>query len=39
LVDKLRLAKAHPGTLVTLRRCIGGPAAGGEANGLVIGSG
>ncbi len=27
LVDELRLAKARPGTLVTLRRCIGDPAA------------
>jgi anti-sigma regulatory factor (Ser/Thr protein kinase) len=29
LVDELRLAKARPGTLVTLRRRIGDPAAGG----------
>ena len=29
LVDELRLAKARPGTLVTLRRCIGDPAVGG----------
>src|SRR6266704_1762359 len=31
LVDELRLAKARPGTLVTLRRCIGDPAVGGLA--------
>ncbi len=30
LVDELRLAKACPGTLVTLRRCIGDSAAIGE---------
>ena len=30
LVDELRLAKARPGTLVTLRRCIGDSAAIGE---------
>ncbi len=35
LVDELRLAKARPGTLVTLRRCIGGPAVGGSPNGPV----
>ena len=35
LVDELRLAKARPGTLVTLRRCIGGPAVGGLPNGPV----
>jgi anti-sigma regulatory factor (Ser/Thr protein kinase) len=33
LVDELRLAKARPGTLVTLRRCIGDPAVGGLPNG------
>jgi anti-sigma regulatory factor (Ser/Thr protein kinase) len=32
LVDELRLAKARPGTLVTLRRRIGDPAAGGLPN-------
>jgi hypothetical protein len=30
LVDELRLAKGRPGTLVTLRRCIGDSAAIGE---------
>jgi anti-sigma regulatory factor (Ser/Thr protein kinase) len=35
LVDELRLAKARPGTLVTLRRCIGDPAVGGLRNGPV----
>jgi hypothetical protein len=30
LVDELRLAKARPGTLVTLRRRIGDPAATGQ---------
>jgi hypothetical protein len=30
LVDELRLAKARPGTLMTLRRCIGDSAAIGE---------
>jgi anti-sigma regulatory factor (Ser/Thr protein kinase) len=35
LVDELRLAKARPGTLVTLRRCIGDPAAVGSPDGPV----
>jgi anti-sigma regulatory factor (Ser/Thr protein kinase) len=35
LVDELRLAKARPGTLVTLRRCIADPAVGGLHNGPV----
>jgi len=35
LVDELRLAKARPGTLVTLRRCIGDRAVGGSPNGPV----
>ena len=39
LVDELRLAKARPGTLVTLRRCIGDPTAGGVPNGPVAASG
>jgi anti-sigma regulatory factor (Ser/Thr protein kinase) len=39
LVDELRLAKARPGTLVTLRRCIGDPAVGGVPNGPVAVSG
>jgi anti-sigma regulatory factor (Ser/Thr protein kinase) len=39
LVDELRLAKARPGTLVTLRRCIGAPAVGGLPNGPVAGNG
>jgi two-component sensor histidine kinase len=30
-----QLAKARPGTLVTLRRCIGDPAVGGLPNGPV----
>jgi anti-sigma regulatory factor (Ser/Thr protein kinase) len=30
LVDELRLAKARPGTLVTLRRCIGPPPSAGR---------
>jgi anti-sigma regulatory factor (Ser/Thr protein kinase) len=29
LVDELRLAKARPGTLVTLRQCIGAPPSAG----------
>ena len=33
LVDEVRLAKARPGTLVTLRRCIGDPAGGELPNG------
>jgi anti-sigma regulatory factor (Ser/Thr protein kinase) len=33
LVDELRLAKARPGTLVTLRRCIADLAAGGLPHG------
>src|SRR5262245_44348190 len=33
LVDELRLAKARPGTLVTLRRRIGDPALGGLPSG------
>jgi anti-sigma regulatory factor (Ser/Thr protein kinase) len=42
LVDEVRLAKARPGTLVTLRRCIGDPAVGavgGLPNGPVAGNG
>jgi anti-sigma regulatory factor (Ser/Thr protein kinase) len=39
LVDELRLAKGRPGTLVTLRRCIGDPAAGGLLHDPVAGSG
>jgi anti-sigma regulatory factor (Ser/Thr protein kinase) len=39
LVDELRLAKARPGTLVTLRRCIGDPTAGGLPHDPVAGSG
>lgn len=35
LVDELRLAKARPGTLVTLRRCVADPAVGGLPNGLA----
>jgi len=35
LVDELRLAKARPGTLVTLRRCIGDPAIGELPDGPV----
>jgi anti-sigma regulatory factor (Ser/Thr protein kinase) len=35
LVDELRLIKARPGTLVTLRRCVGDPAVGGLPNGLA----
>jgi anti-sigma regulatory factor (Ser/Thr protein kinase) len=35
LVDEVRLAKARPGTLVTLRRCVGDPAVGGVPNGPV----
>ncbi len=35
LVDEVRLAKARPGTLVTLRRCIGDPAVGGLPNGRL----
>jgi anti-sigma regulatory factor (Ser/Thr protein kinase) len=38
LVDELRLAKARPGTLVTLRRWIGDPAVGGLPNGPVAGN-
>jgi serine/threonine-protein kinase RsbW len=33
LVDELRLAKARPGTLVTLRRCIGAPAVAARRAG------
>jgi anti-sigma regulatory factor (Ser/Thr protein kinase) len=33
LVDEVRLAKGRPGTLVTLRRCIGDPAVGGLPDG------
>jgi anti-sigma regulatory factor (Ser/Thr protein kinase) len=39
LVDELRLAKARPGTLVTLRRCIGDPAVGGLPDGPMARSG
>ena len=40
LVDELRLAKAHPGTLVTLRRRLGDPAPPGElSRGPVARSG
>jgi anti-sigma regulatory factor (Ser/Thr protein kinase) len=39
LVDELRLAKARPGTHVTLRRRIGDPAVGGSANGPAARSG
>ncbi|HZD69560.1 MAG TPA: ATP-binding protein [Actinomycetes bacterium] len=39
LVDELRLAKARPGTLVTLRRCIGDPAVGGLPDGPVAADG
>jgi len=35
LVDELRLAKARPGTLVTLRRCIGDAGVGGLSNGRL----
>ena len=38
LVDELRLAKARPGTLVTLRRCIGDPAVGGLPNRPLAGN-
>jgi anti-sigma regulatory factor (Ser/Thr protein kinase) len=38
LVDEVRLAKARPGTLVTLRRCLGDPAVGGMPNGPVTGN-
>ena len=38
LVDELRLAKARPGTLVTLRRRIGDPAVGGVPDGPVAGN-
>jgi serine/threonine-protein kinase RsbW len=39
LVDELRLAKARPGTLVTLRRCIGDPAVGELPDGPVAATG
>lgn len=39
LVDEVRLAKAHPGTLLTLRRCIGDPAVGGLPKGPLAASG
>ena len=39
LVDELRLAKARPGTLVTLRRCIGDPAVGELPNRPVAATG
>jgi anti-sigma regulatory factor (Ser/Thr protein kinase) len=39
LVDELRLAKARPGTLVALRRCIGDPAVGGLPNGPAASNG
>jgi anti-sigma regulatory factor (Ser/Thr protein kinase) len=39
LVDEVRLAKARPGTLVTLRRWIGDPAVGGSPNGPAAGNG
>ena len=38
LVDELRLAKARPGTLVTLRRRIGDPAVAGVPDGPVAGN-
>ncbi len=38
VVDELRLAKARPGTLVTLRRRIGDPAVGGMPDGPVAGN-
>jgi hypothetical protein len=38
LVDEVRLAKARPGTLVTLRRRIGDPAVAGVPDGPVAGN-
>ncbi|HZD73997.1 MAG TPA: ATP-binding protein [Actinomycetota bacterium] len=39
LVDELRIGKARPGTLVTLRRCIGDPAGGELPDGPAASNG